>query len=214
MAPCGTNGSSSAVRISVGHADAVDDAQRAGAVVVVGGIAEAVMRRRVGLVELAGRSRRAAAASSEKCAGKRRGLPAHPRLEVAHEIPLVDEVRAALERIHAARQVHASVTRRRPPSAPAAPRRRARRPASAPGCRRASSRRSRSTRMPSRSMSSRITNSGRASAPSDTGRATDARCRRSSAGSGGRRSSPPPRPCRRCRACSARGSIPRGRAAG
>ena len=49
----GTNGSSSAVMSSAGTASRVEHAPRAGAVVVVGGAGKAVVRRRVGVVEVA-----------------------------------------------------------------------------------------------------------------------------------------------------------------
>ena len=48
-----------------------------------------------------------------------RRLPAHPRLQVAHEIPLVEKIRPPLERGHACAQFQRPATRRRPPSATA-----------------------------------------------------------------------------------------------
>ena len=56
------------------HADAIDDAQRAGAVVVVAGVAEAVMRRGVGLVE----------PRTVQIAAQRQGVVAKRRRLAAH----------------------------------------------------------------------------------------------------------------------------------
>jgi len=87
------------------NANASDDAQRAGAMIVVGRVAEAVMRRGIRLVECAHGPDAAQRLERERT-GDRGGLPPHPRLEVPHEIPLIDDVRSPLERVDAARQVH------------------------------------------------------------------------------------------------------------
>ena len=97
----GTNGSSAAVRISAGTRDPIDDAERRGAVVVVG-------RRRESRSAAPCRPRRSRArcgcarsGSSEKRSGKGRDLAPHPRLQVPHEVPLVERVRRPLERVDA-----------------------------------------------------------------------------------------------------------------
>ena len=96
----GTNGSSSAVMISAGNRDAIDHAHRAGAVVVVAGAGEAVMRRGVTLVEFADRPDRAQRASDPSHRETPR-LAAHAAREVAHEVPLIDDVLPALDGSHA-----------------------------------------------------------------------------------------------------------------
>src|SRR5262249_10286621 len=80
--------------------DAIDDPHRAGAVVVVLGVAEAEVRRRVDFVELAHALDRVEPRQVEP-AGAALLLPPHPPLEVAHEIPLVQPVLLPLERARA-----------------------------------------------------------------------------------------------------------------
>src|SRR5467141_1955602 len=81
-------------------ADAIDDSHRAGAMVIILGVAEAEVRRRVGLVELADGLDRVQLRQVE---GARTAaiLPAHAPLQVAHEIPLVEHVLRPLERARA-----------------------------------------------------------------------------------------------------------------
>ena len=67
------------------------------------GVAEAVMRRRVDVVELANRPD-AVERRQVEAPGQARLAP-HPRLQVAHEVPLIGEVRAALDRADAALEI-------------------------------------------------------------------------------------------------------------
>src|SRR5436309_3413582 len=81
-------------------ANPVDDAHRAGAMVVIPGVPEPEMRRRVRIVELpdgpdGSELREVESARPEPI------LAPHPRLEVSHEIPLIQKVLALLERAHA-----------------------------------------------------------------------------------------------------------------
>src|SRR5262249_24538606 len=83
-----------------GDADAIDDAHRARAVVIVGRVAEAEVRRRDALVELAHGADRAERRPVERSSLQPR-LRAHPTLQVADEVPLVQRVLRPLERARA-----------------------------------------------------------------------------------------------------------------
>jgi len=73
------------------HVDAIGDPQRARPVVVIGGIAETMVWRRVGFVELA-HGPDAFQWFQRKFTRKNTRLPAHAALEITDEIPLVHEV--------------------------------------------------------------------------------------------------------------------------
>jgi len=87
------------------YANAIDDPHRTGAVIVISGIAKPVMGGRVRFVELTDRPDSPQRVQREHARDGRR-LATHPGLESSHEVPLVGQVRAALQRIHAHRQVH------------------------------------------------------------------------------------------------------------
>ena len=125
------------------HADAIDHAHRAGAVIVVLGAAEAEVRRRVGFVELAHRLDRVQLREIVK-ARVALLLAPHPPLQVAHEIPLIQPVAGPLERARALADFDDRRHRGDADQRCGRVARRTRRRASAPGCRRASSRRRRS----------------------------------------------------------------------
>src|SRR6266545_3980742 len=94
----------SAMRVVRRDADPADHAHRAGAVVVVLGILELEVRRGEDLVELPHRPYR-----REPFDGKgpriQGGLASHPRPQVLHEIPLIDDVERPLERVDAVRDL-------------------------------------------------------------------------------------------------------------
>ena len=77
-------------------ADAVDHAHRAGAVIIVFGVAEAEVRRGVRLVELTNGPDRLQRRQVER-AGAARVLAPHAALQVADEIPLIQRVPRPLE---------------------------------------------------------------------------------------------------------------------
>ena len=114
----GTNGSSAAVRIERRHADAIDDAQRRWR-----GSSSRWRRRtrraaRCTPRRTGGRCGCADSGSSEKRSGKRRDLPPHPRLQVPHEVPLVERVLGRSSASTHAWQIHHRRDRdRRPRSA-------------------------------------------------------------------------------------------------
>ena len=127
--------------------------------VVVGGVAEAVVRRRIGLVELA----HGPDAAERFHRVSHRETPPPSAASAPSGCARSSTGRGCSTAAPAPRRTPpgpSSATRRRPPSAPAERHRRARRPASAPGCRRASSRRRRARECRSASISSRMTNSG------------------------------------------------------
>jgi hypothetical protein len=78
------------------HRNAVHDAHRTGAMVVVVGAREAEMRRRVGVVELPHGADRPKTAEIER-AGPASILAPHPALQIPHEVPLVQEIPRAFE---------------------------------------------------------------------------------------------------------------------
>ena len=88
-----------------GHTDAIDDAHRAGAVIVVGCVLEAEVRRRVDLVELTHGSDCVETIDGEP-SREASVLAAHPRLQSTYEIPLVDEVLPPLESANAGLELH------------------------------------------------------------------------------------------------------------
>ena len=90
-------------------ADARRHAHRRGPVVVVGRPAEAVVRRRVGLVELAHGADPPQGGEIEP-PGPRPGLPPHARLQVADEVPLVEAVRRQFEGTRQADGIHVKRT--------------------------------------------------------------------------------------------------------
>ena len=207
----GTNGSSSAVMISAGTRMRSIDAHRAGAMIVVLGVAEAEVRRGVGLVELADGPDRVERRQIERARAELVLAP-HAALQVLHEIPLIQHVPGrSSARVHSLISMIGDTAAT--PTSVGGAHRRTRRRASAPGCRRANSRDRRSPaarrRASARARRARRRRSGR------SGRAlpTDAPCRRSCAGSAGRRSCRARTLSRRGRACSARRSIRSGRAA-
>ena len=83
-----------------GHRDAVDDPHRAALVVVVLGILEAEVRRREDVVEFPHGLDRLEPGQIEQ-PWPVAFLAHHPLLELAHEIPLVEDVLAPLERARA-----------------------------------------------------------------------------------------------------------------
>jgi len=87
------------------HSNPIDDPHRAGPIVVVAGIAESMMRRGEGFVELPDRPH-AAQFLQREFMWKDGGFPPHPRLEPAHEVELVGDVRSALQCFHARGEVH------------------------------------------------------------------------------------------------------------
>ena len=87
------------------HPHAIDDPEAARPVVVVVGVPEPVVRRGEVVVEVAHRPYRTEPAQIE-AARPRPRLPSHPALQVAHEVPLIEEVRPAFERLDAHPQVH------------------------------------------------------------------------------------------------------------
>ena len=138
------------------HADAIDDAHRAGAVVVVLGAREAEVRRGVGLVELAHGPDLVEPVEREAVREALR--PSAASAPSVRARSSTDRRCCCAARARARTPPAPSPARpRRRLAAPAAARRRNRRPASARGCRRASSRRRRCAAMPSRATSSRIT---------------------------------------------------------
>src|SRR5262249_36152431 len=78
------------------HPNAFDDAHRAGAVVIILGVLEPEMRRRVRVIELSNRSDRAQLAQVEE-PWPDAILPPHASLEIPHEVPLVEKIFATLE---------------------------------------------------------------------------------------------------------------------
>ena len=112
-AAAGTNGSSSAVMMSVGTRDAIDDPHGAGAIVVV-----ARRRRNRSTARCTPRRRRARCGSTRASRDRTRRaeaiLPAHPALQVLDEVPLVERVRRPLQRVRRTRRSPGSATPLRP----------------------------------------------------------------------------------------------------
>ena len=93
----GTNGSSAAAITSAGIRIRSVDAHACRAMVIVGGVLKSKVRRSVDLVERADGFDVRQSIDVE-CPRVTANLPAHPRLQIAHEVPLIDEIGPALER--------------------------------------------------------------------------------------------------------------------
>src|SRR5436309_8600218 len=78
-------------------ADAIDHAHGAGAMVIVFFVAEAEVRRRIGAIERAHGLDPVQVREVER-AGVEPGLAPHPALQVADEVPFVEDVAGALQR--------------------------------------------------------------------------------------------------------------------